>query len=472
MAAERWVLAAGLACILGAGSATAVRAEEKRVVDELLDILRANKQITEQQYRSLKQKADDERLEDLRKAKEEPSPQPTVAMAAAPTPAPSAAPDTMRAYFKNGYNLETADGNFTLNIGGRAQVDWNVSDPGIGVKRMFGLQGTPTGVEFRRARLALAGTVYGNVDYKFEYDFADGTPAFKDVYIGVAGLPIVQYVRVGNFKEPFSLEELTSSNYITFMERGLPNAFAPSRNTGIAVMPTFFDEHMTVSAGGFRETNDSGYGFGSDQEYNVTARVTGVPVYEDKGRNLIHLGLSYSHKFRHQETISFSQRPESHLFPVRLVNTLAIETDGVDLINPEIAFVRGPLSVQAEYMHSFVQQIDASNPDFGGFYVFASYFLTGEQRSYKLSKGAFDRVSPRHNFSSDLENWGAWEVAARFSRLDLGSKDVRGGALDDVTAGVNWYLNPVMRIEVNYVWAHLESVGDSNIAQGRFQVAF
>ncbi|MGH7788655.1 MAG: OprO/OprP family phosphate-selective porin [Candidatus Binatia bacterium] len=472
MAAERWVLAAGLVCILSASQPSAVRAEEKRVVDELLDILRANKQISEQQYRSLKQKAEQERQEDLRKAKEEPSPEPTVAVAAVPTPAPSAAPDTMRAYFKNGYNLETADGNFKLNIGAKTQLDWNVSDPGIGVKRMFGLQGTYTGVEFRRARIALAGTVYKNVDYKFEYDFADGSPAFKDVYMGVKGLPIVQYVRVGHFKEPFSLEEITSDDFTTFMERSLPNAFAPSRNTGIAAMPVFFEEHMTVTAGAFRETNNSGYGYGNDQEYNVTARITGVPVYRDEGRNLIHLGLSYSHKFRHMENISFAQRPESHLFPVNLVNTQSIETDGVDLINPEIAFVRGPLSVQAEYMNALVQQVDASNPDFGSFYVYASYFLTGEQRPYRLATGAFDRIMPRSNFTSDLKHWGAWELAARFSRLDLDSEDIDGGTLDDITAGVNWYLNPNMRITVNYVWAHLESVGDSNIAQGRFQLAF
>jgi phosphate-selective porin OprO/OprP len=63
-------------------------------------------------------------------------------------------------------------------------------------------------------------------------------------------------------------------------------------------------------------------------------------------------------------------------------------------------------------------------------------------------------------------------VAARFSRIDLGSENIEGGTEDDVTGGINWYLNPVTRITVNYVWAHLESVGNSNIAQGRFQVSF
>jgi phosphate-selective porin OprO/OprP len=321
--------------------------------------------------------------------------------------------------------------------------------------------------------LSIQGLVYSNIDYKIEYDFATGEPEAKDVYIGMRQLPVVQYVRVGHYKEPFSLEEMTSDSFTTFMERALPNAFSPSRNMGIAVMPVFFDEHMTFATGAFRETNNSGFGFGNDQEYNITSRVTGLPIYEDKGEHLLHLGFAYSHKFRHKENITFSQRPESHLFPVTLVNTGAINTDGVDLINPEVAWVFGPLSLQGEYMRAFVAQIDNPNPEFDGFYLQASYFVTpGDKRAYRLGDGAFDRITPVNNFSLDGRHWGAWELAARFSRLDLGSENVQGGTEDDVTAGINWYLNPVTRISVNYVWAHLESVGDSNIAQGRFQLSF
>ena len=379
----------------------------------------------------------------------------------------------MRAYYKNAFILESLDKRFSVAIGGRVQADWNVSDPGGGVKEEFGLRGTSTGVEFRRARLSIQGLVYGNIDYKIEYDFATGEPEAKDVYIGMRELPIVQYVRVGHFKEPFSLEEITSDSFTTFMERALPNAFSPSRNMGIAVMPNFFEERMTFATGGFRETDNSGFGFGNDQEYNITSRLTGLPIYENKGEHLLHLGFGYSHKFRHKENITFSQRPESHLFPVTLVNTGPINTDGVDLINPEVAWVFGQLSLQGEYMQSFTSQVDNPNPDFGGFYVQASYFVTpGDKRAYRLGDGAFDRITPVKNFSLDGKSWGAWELAARFSRLDLGSENVEGGTLDDVTAGINWYLNPVTRITVNYVWAHLESVGDSNIAQGRFQLSF
>jgi phosphate-selective porin OprO/OprP len=156
-----------------------------------------------------------------------------------------------------------------------------------------------------------------------------------------------------------------------------------------------------------------------------------------------------------------------------LVNTGNIDTDGVNLINPEVAWVFGPLSLQGEYMHAFVDQVHNANTNFGGFYAQASYFITpGDNRAYRTEEGAFARVMPVNNFSIDGQHWGAWEVAARFSRLDLGSHNIEGGTEDDVTGGINWYLNPVARITINYVWAHLESVGDSNIVQGRFQLSF
>ena len=481
MGAKRSAFAATLACIavLGAGAA---RAEDKRVVDELLDILRQNKQISDQQYRELKRKADEERQQDLRKAGAPPPPPPPPPVAAvAPTPSP----DTMRAYFKNGFVLETADKNYSISIGGRLQADWNASFADQAVRDEFSdLSASQTGVEFRRARLSIQGLVFGNIDYKIEYDFSTGEPEAKDVYIGMRKIPYAQYVRVGHYKEPFSLEELTSDSFTTFMERGLPNAFSPSRNMGITTFQEYFEQHMTFALGGFAETNNSGFGFGPHEGYNLSTRVTGLPIYEEQGRHLLHLGFAYTHKFRHcssasstdgtcDGTLGFAQKPEAHLFPVNLVNTGQLNTDGVDLINPEIAWVWGPLSLQAEYMHAFVSQVDNPDPDFGGLYAYVSYFVTeGDTRSYRLSEGAFDRIIPKRSFGFDGQGWGAWEVAARFSRLDLGSKNVDGGTEDDVTGGVNWYLNSVTRVTVNYVWAHLESVGDSNIVQARFQLSF
>lgn len=195
MDAKRLAFAAGLGCIVLLGAAIAP-AEEKRVVDQLLDILRQNKQISDQQYRELKQQAEEERQQDLRKAPPPPPPPPVAAAPPAAAPTPSA--DTMRAYFKNGFWLETADKNFSVMIGGRVQADWNASYPGDAVQDEFDIPDAQSGVEFRRARLSIQGLVYGNIDYKIEYDFSTGEPEAKDVYMGMRKIPAVQYVRVGH----------------------------------------------------------------------------------------------------------------------------------------------------------------------------------------------------------------------------------------------------------------------------------
>jgi phosphate-selective porin OprO/OprP len=493
MHARRWAAAVAAVCLATGVAATRVGAEEQRVVDQLLEILRANKQITDQQYRDLKRRAEEERQDDMRKRVIESAPSPpataTVAVAAAPAPTPpTPSSDTMRPYFKNGFNLDTADGNFKLNIGGRMQLDENVSTMDQDVKEAFNQHGTFTGVELRRARLHIAGVVYGNIDFKFEYDFATGSAAAKDVYAGTSQLPIVQYVRVGHYKEPFSLEESTSDDFTTFMERGLPNAlvqnsFQLDRNDGIAMMPNFFDERMTFGTGGFRETNNNAFGFGNRSNYDVPARLTGLPLYENDGEDLIHLGFSYMHRFRENQQQAFQSRPESHLFPVNLANTGNMTTKDIDLINPEFAVVRGPFSFQSEAIFAFVNDAQIampppgttpspSDPNFYGFYTEASYFVTGDHRQYRPQFGYFDRIIPIHNFSLTGPGWGAWQVAARFSRLSLDSKTIHGGDLDDITAGLNWYLNPNAKITANYVWAHLASVGDSNIYQSRFQLTF
>jgi phosphate-selective porin OprO/OprP len=418
--------------------------QEKSVTEEILDILRSKGQISEEKYEELLKKAE---------AEKEPS--------------------TFRVYWKEGIRLDSHDGRFKLKFTGRIMNDWAVFSEDSDTEAFFN-EDFGSGAEFRRARLGLGGTIYDVVDFKAEYDFAGGDADFKDVYVGLRKLPAVGHIKVGHVKEPFSLEELTSSKYITFMERALPNVFAPGRNTGILFHDTELDGHLYWGVGGFRETDDFGDGFGEEDEYNITARVTGLPWYEEKGRRLLHLGISYSHKFGDGDegaTVRFRQRPEAHLSPVRFVDTTDIPTDGVDLVTPEVALVFGPFSAQGEYFHASVDRANGSDVDFDGFYLYVSYFLTGEHRSYSKTKGAFDRVKPKQNFGLGKERgWGAWEIAARYSNLDLTDGSISGGELDDFSLGVNWYLYPNARIMGNYIFADLDDVGETNIFQMRFQV--
>jgi phosphate-selective porin OprO/OprP len=286
-------------------------------------------------------------------------------------------------------------------------------------------------------------------------------------------LPYVGTFRVGHFKEPLSLDQLTSDSYTMFIERSVMDAFAPGRNTGFMVQNAPLEQRMTWAVGAFRETDDTtGNGFSDDATYNLTGRVTGLPWYESHGEKLLHLGLSASQRFKDDTSARFSQRPEVRLGNPNYVDTGDIPADGVQLITPELALVYGPFSLQAEYTHGFLQGDEGGDDaDFYGLYAEASWFVTGESRPYKTAEGVFDRVAPAKNF--DLHGGpGAWELALRYSRLDLDDSGIEGGRLDDGTVGVNWYLNPNVRTSFNYVLAHLDEIGWANQFVARFQVDF
>lgn len=249
------------------GAAWALSAEE------LLDLMVEEKVITPDKAEKIKQKArsidkmkkaqeEAKRARELEQVKQEAKAEAKAeaikeVKKEAKAMAKKAEPD-WKAYWKNGLVVESKDKKNQIKVGGRVQVDFaSISSP----KEQFvdqvrnnsgGYLLTGFGTEFRRARLFVEGTVYNIIFFKAEYDFAGGATDFKDVYLGVKKIPGIGNIRIGHQKEPFSLEELTDSNYITFMERALPNVFSPKRNTGIMAYNTALkSEQLWWGPGGF-----------------------------------------------------------------------------------------------------------------------------------------------------------------------------------------------------------------------------
>ena len=377
---------------------------------------------------------------------------------------------TLRPYWQEGLRFDSNDGSVKLKIGGRIQHDFAYFVEDSSIERRLGTD-FDDGTEFRRARIYFSGLLDDYLEFKTQYDFAGGDADFKDVYMGMKNVAYVGNVRIGQFKEPFSLEELTSSNYITFMERSLVNTFAPSRNTGVMFYDTMNDKRMTWAAGVFRQTDSFGDGMGG-RDYNATARLTALPLYEDEGKRLLHLGVAYTHQNYEGDTLRIRARPESHLSP-RVVDTGTFPAEYADVVGAEVAYVDGPFSVQGEYVHNFVEGRSRlfGDPRFWAGSVQMSYFLTGEYRPYKTSSGSFGRVKPLSNYGKE-GGTGAWELAARFSYLNLNDGWVKGGRLIDWSLGLNWYLNPNVRTMWNYVWSDPNKGGEINTFMWRFQFAF
>ncbi len=497
--AARSMLCAILLGFAGVASADEI-SEPKSVAEELLEILRAAGTINDTQYRELRDRARVEDAQRIEAAVE-------AAVAAAATSANEAVdeavkiaalasanaalnpePDPMDWKFKwsNGFKLDRNDGAFKLEFGGRLQSDWAMVDLNERLENAIGGEGH--GTEIRRARIFFSGTVYDRVIFKANYEFAntgDGKTDLNDAYIGLKDVGPLGTVRVGHMKEPFSLEAQTSSKYLAFMERSLVATFSPVRNTGFAAHNTALDKRILWQAGVFKDTNDSAFSFDDDGMWNLGGRLVGVPLYEDDGEKVVHLGFSYSHQFRGGSDfmLRYQQQPASHLAPHLADTEEAIPTNGINLINPEIAVVWGPASFQAEYVRSFVNGDDGMrNSTFWAAYAQLSYFLTGEHRNYKFGSGSFGRVKPSANFNPMNGDWGGFEVAVRYSYLDLNDKLVRGGKIWDITAGINWYLFPNTRFSLNYVHSELDNRlispdpddvdGNADIVQARFQLDF
>ena len=185
-----------------------------------------------------------------------------------------------------------------------------------------------------------------------QLDFAGGGTALKDAYIGLTDFPLGK-LRMGQFKEPFSLEELTSSNYMTFVERAVPNAFAPSRSVGFMLHDVALDSRMTWAAGLFRDTDDTGFDM-DDGGYNLTGRITGLPWYKDEGESLLHLGVAYSHR-NPDETVRYRARPEAPMID-RFVDTGTTDADRATLLGLEAAWVAGPVSLRPSTAYVRIEQ--------------------------------------------------------------------------------------------------------------------
>lgn len=376
--------------------------------------------------------------------------------------------NAIKVRWQDGIRIETADKKYQFHVGGRIHYDWAFFREDDELQGEIG--SVEDGVELRRGRLMAEGLVNGNIEFRNEFDFGGGRVQVRDVYIGLRGLPAVGTLRVGHFKEPMSLEEVQSDDYITFIERSLPNNFVPSRNPGAMLTNAFADQRVTASAGFFRDSDNSGNTVG-DGEYNGTARVTALPVWMNDGGTLVHIGGSGSIRNPNDEAVRFRARPEANLAPF-LVDTDSIGVDSQTLLGGEAAVAHGPISFQGEVVLNSLSALEGPDPDFTSYYVQGSWFLTGEHQSYRRSAGVFGETVPNKPLSTQ-GGFGAWQIAARYSHIDLNDDDiVTGGELSDVTLGLNWYPNTITRVMTNVVLADAKDLGKMTSIVTRFQVTF
>ncbi|NJA05762.1 porin [Methylococcaceae bacterium WWC4] len=411
---------------------------------------------------------------------------------------------------EKGIKFESKDGNFEMMINGRMQVDSQTNVSGLSNHGIADPTGASTtnqladGAGIRRARIGIEGSYYKDFGYKFEYDFArgNGTVAsgLTDAFLTWNGYAPFQ-VKVGQFKEPFSMEEATSNRYLTFIERNnVVNTFSDNDNAykvglGLGYSEPRWTANMalqteSVGSGGATSSTSSLNTMGNtnrnngsgDTGWGVTGRVTGLPWFEDKTK-FLHVGLSGSERqiennFLANGTfsnggISFGNQINTNVDRTYILNTGNLTaTNGsriaqrIARFGGETALVYGPFSAQAEYIQANVSGKGYHDEMLNGWYGYASYFLTGESRAYKTSTGAWDRIKPNRNFSA-RGGWGAWELAAGYDYLNLIDGGINGGRAQTAKFGINWYPNSHIRMMANFVHAlNIDTAGVINAANG------
>ena len=299
------------------------------------------------------------------------------------------------------------------------------------------------GVELRRGRLAVTSRPRPGLTWQLDVDFADDEVEVEDAWVGLerttAGM------RMGSFKEPLGLEHLVSSRYTTFLERGLVDALVPGRSMGLAFWT--YGRWWLVTVGAFGQDVDD-VRDQADEAHAFTGRAVVYPVWDRT--HFLHLGIAATRRTPdarspQSDRVRYRTRPETHVSRDRILNTGLV--DGVDhttSVGLEAAHVWGPLSTQAEMVGtSIARQTGHQDAVLWGFYAYASWFLSGESRPYCRSTGEFGRVRPE-------QPSGAWEVAGRYSWLDLndGPAEILGGKAEAITLGANWYASANSRLLV------------------------
>lgn len=366
-------------------------------------------------------------------------------------------------------NINNLKNNKSLNVGGRIMFDNAFFKESDLLNKSFDTEQSTSGNQFRRLFLYASGELQTNIEYKLQVNLIDGQVGLRDAFIGFKNIPLIGSVRFGQVKEPIRLSVLNSSNYLTFLERSFHTNFLPIRNSGVLFMNDYFNHELSYQLGLFRNSDkNTGDDKVSQNGFVTTARLTLMPIQNNE--QFLHLGLAGSYRKYDSGVYNVLNKPESNLSNISYVAVTDLtNVIHVNIYNAEFAYSYHSLNFQGEYLLAHVNKTLNSN-QFHTFYGQFGWFLTGEYKTIKDSYSGFNRVKSNQNIGVNTK--GAWELALRYSYVDMTSADVFGGVQKDITLGLNWYLNPHTRFMFNQVYADVVSKGNVRVSQFRVQVDF
>jgi phosphate-selective porin OprO/OprP len=363
----------------------------------------------------------------------------------------------------------TADGFNCVGITGRLHLDVGAYDyrPNTAFTNPQRLN---DGVNARRARLGVVGTFARDFEFGLILDgggTTDGTASLNQAFLIYRGFKSFHNLAIegGYIDVPYTLDEATSSNNIMFLERAAPNVVATSINAGdsrSALGLRMNEAWWWAGAYVTGPTTGTGVNHSQRQPLGATGRLVFVPINSKEGSLLIGGDVSYLAQTAGAPNVynlTLSDRIEVRIDPASnaLLSTGALtNVDSALVLSAEAAAQVGSFYAQGEYYDYTVQRkFGQGESHFNGGYAQASFMLTGEARKYSAAAGAYGGINPKNPVDFLTGGWGAWEIAGRYSYVNLNDTDappaIRGGRLQNTTVGLNWYATQNVRFMFNWI---------------------
>lgn len=350
------------------------------------------------------------------------------------------------------------DGDFTWRLGGRLHLDGTFYDNSGG-------SAEKSGVDVRRARVELQGTLYDHWMWKLDYEFGQTKEiqaGFRDAYVRylfkdyIPNFPT--YITVGQFKEYLGLESMNSSNHMPFVERaGVSRTFhdfaeaSDGRRLGVGVQ-TAGNDLWTAAFGVFGKNTSGDSGDGFTDPVAIEGRATLSPIHTKY--TAVHLGFagnSIDLAGTDPDNVQFTARPDARIGAQTFLNTGVLENaEDVLRLGVEFGAIYGPVWLQSEYLQANVHRTIEDTLTFEGWHVDVGWVLTGESRVYDWHAGVFQNPKPHANFTLGGDGWGALEWAARYDVVDFNDLDIQGGRETNFTTGLHWFVNPVFAFKLDW----------------------
>lgn len=366
--------------------------------------------------------------------------------------------------------------NYFDNYNTNLTTDENLAEGNLDIPHQY--------LKLRRMRFAIKANVgdnwYGEIDFDFDGNTVDIKDAYLRRYFGETARPWGQ-IKIGQFRMPQGMQQTTTSRYLKLMERASVYKFNPNRKLGVSwtqwskkymfAVGVHTEEIRNVHdmlegdanyfKGSFDEDNPANEGIMQGAEPMLGYSTRGVYYVTNETGKLISIGGGYSARtpglYKYPDNrIKYDPKDETSVSEMEFTVAKVNDVNMAHNMNVDAAVSYNSWRMTGEYYYNILTREDGLDPvKFSGFYVQSAYLLTGGTHPWNYREGEFTKVSPG-------EKSGAWEVAARYSYINLNDfdNDIRGGQKGQWTVGVNYYASNNVKFMLNYSYVNHDRYSD------------